>query len=337
VSETTLSWGLIGASDIAATRMIPALRRRGDAIVAVVSGDKDRATAFAAENGISLGSTDHNAALTHDVDAVYISNKNGQHFESALRAIVAGKHVLCEKPLALSVNEAQHLVDAATAAGVTFAVNHHLPGSGLHATTRRLVHEGAIGRVLSARVHHAVQLPERLRGWRIENVPGAGVVLDITCHDASVLNPLLGTPVRVSAIGVTQAEWDTGDSVDAVMTVIEYRGPNGEKIIAQTHDAFTVAYSPTALEVQGTRGSIRVLDAMTQDPTGTLLLTDVDGEREIELDSTEDLYTIILDNFHAAVDGTGSPTATGQDGTLAVAVALAVEESIRTASTVQLA
>jgi 1,5-anhydro-D-fructose reductase (1,5-anhydro-D-mannitol-forming) len=337
VSETTLSWGLVGASDIAATRMIPALRQRGDVIVAVVSGDATRAKVFAANNRIALGSTGLESVLADGVDAVYVSNKNGQHFDSALRAIEAGKHVLCEKPLALSVNDARQLVVAASSAGVTFAVNHHLPGAQLHVATRRLVHEGAIGRVLSARVHHAVELPERLRGWRIENVPGAGVVLDITCHDASVLNPLLGTPVRATAIGVEQADWNTSDSIDAVMTVIEYEGANGERVIAQTHDAFTVGYSRTALEVQGTLGSIRVLDAMTQDPSGTVLLTDSKGEREIELDTSEDLYSIILDNFHAAVCGRGSPTATGHDGEVAVAVALAVEESIRTSTTVTIA
>lgn len=333
-----LSWGLVGASNVAETRMVRALQAIGDRVVAVQSADAQRGSDFALRNRIARSTTSVDELLDSGIDAVYVSSKNEFHHDHALRSLRAGKHVLCEKPLALNVADAEDLIDVAAAGSLVLATNHHLPGSPLHVAARRLVSEGRIGRVLSARVHHAVSLPEHLRGWRLAgSTPGSGVVMDITCHDASVLNPLLGTPLTVVALGVSQLganqlghNQHQQAAVDAAMTVIEYRSPTGDRILAQTHDAFTVAFDRTSLEIQGESGSILVLDAMTQDARGSLLLSTVAGQVEIEVDTSADLYQIILEAFGAAVDGRGAPTATGADGLLALKVAMAAEASIQT-------
>ncbi|WP_369046416.1 Gfo/Idh/MocA family protein [Sinomonas sp. P10A9] len=332
----TIAWGLIGASDIASTRMIRALRGEGHKVVGVASGNSGRARAFADANGLAFGTSDLDELLESDIDAVYISSTNDRHFRHALAAIAAGKHVLCEKPLALRVEDAEAMVRAAEDAGLLLAVNHHLPGNPLHRKVRDFVASGTIGQPVAARVDHAVLLPERLRGWRLgSSVPGSGVLLDITCHDASVLNPLLGRPTAVTALAVQQAAWNAGGQHDAAMTVIEYQGPDGRPILAQTHDAFTVAFNRTSLTVHGTEASVTVLDAMTQDTPGQILLTDVHGTREIDVDCSEDLYSIVVRNFADAVARRGRPTATGADGVLALCVALAAEESARTGRTVR--
>ena len=92
-----------------------------------------------------------------------------------------GKHVLCEKPLALSLADAREMVAACARAGVVSGTNHHLRNAATHGKIRELIRAGAIGKPLFARVFHAVYLPPHLQGWRINN-PGAGggVILDIT-------------------------------------------------------------------------------------------------------------------------------------------------------------
>jgi 1,5-anhydro-D-fructose reductase (1,5-anhydro-D-mannitol-forming) len=333
----TMKWILIGASDIASTRIIPAMRERGDGIAAVVSRSAERAQSFGAENGIPVGSDDLTITVAATKpNAAYISSLNELHYEHAKSALFLGLHVLCEKPLTLTVAESEELADLAEERGLVLAVNHHLPGSVLHRTVRQLVSSGAIGIVLSARIAHAVSLPERLRGWRIGADSGAGVILDITCHDASVLNPLLGEPVRVSAIAVAQADWNTGSAADAAMVTIEYKTPEGRSVIAQTHDAFTVANEPTRLIVHGTSGVITADDAMTQDADGTITLLTADGARVIEPEH-QNLYSIVLDAFAAAVAGDGRPTADVHDGLEAARVALAALTSQRTGTTVELA
>jgi 1,5-anhydro-D-fructose reductase (1,5-anhydro-D-mannitol-forming) len=332
-----LNWGLIGASDIAATRVIAAIRTSGGNAVGVYSGSAGRARDFAASHGLPIATTDLDELLAGDIDAVYISSTNDKHFDQATRALKAGKHVLCEKPLALEAGQAAAMVDLAEEMGLTLAANHHLPGSPLHAKVRELVTAGTIGTVLSAKVAHAVLLPERLRGWRLgQGTPGSGVILDITCHDASVLNPLLGTPVAVTALAVQQAGWNTGGQEDAAMTVIRYENDDRAPVLAQTHDSFTVGYARTSLEVHGTEGTIQVLDAMTQDTEGQVILTTGSGSQTVDVDCSEDLYVTGLRAFTAAVEGTGVPTATGRDGLMALKVALAAQESAISGRTVHI-
>ena len=146
-------------------------------------------------------------------------------------------------------------------------------------------------------------LPERLQGWRLESRAGGGVTMDITCHDASVLNPLLGAlPPTSSRSRASQGPWGAA-AEDAVMSTLRY----ADGTLVQTHDAFTIAYAPTGLQVLGSDGSIEAADAMVQDPVGTILLRDSRGEREVEPDDRRDLYEINVAAFAAAVRGEGDP------------------------------
>jgi 1,5-anhydro-D-fructose reductase (1,5-anhydro-D-mannitol-forming) len=322
----SIRWALVGASDIAESRVLPAMRAAGHSVHGVYSGTEERAKSFAAAGGLELGTSDLEQLLSSNVDAVYISSRNGEHADQAKAAAAAGKHVLLEKPIATTLADAQSVIDACEAAGVVLAVNHHLPGAGTHRRVRELVASGAIGRPLSVAVRHAVMLPERLRGWRLSGEPGAGVILDITVHDAAVLNPLVGTaPLEVTALAVTQGDWESA-AEDAAMVTVRYEG----NVLVQTHDAFTSAFTPTRLEVHGESGSIYAPGVMTQDPVGQVFLVDGTGEREIEVSDRRDLYDIALTDFASAVSGTGRPAVTGREGLAAYAVAQAALDSSRT-------
>ncbi len=329
-----LSWALLGASDVAATRMIPAMRAAGHTVATVHSSSEAWAEEFASRHGIGAATSDLAAALESHVDAVYVSSYNDLHHSHTLAAIAHGKHVLCEKPLALTIDDAEAMVDAAETAGVVLAVNHHLPGSPLHRAVREAVASDRIGTVLSARISHAVLLPERLRDWRMSDIRGGGVALDITCHDASVLGPLLGRAKRVTAMGVRQASWNSGGADDAVMTIIEYER-DGHSALAQTHDAFTVGFETTSLVVHGTKGTLVARDAMTQESTGSLELVTDSGAEGIDVDLGADLYQIILEAFAGAVGGVGTPTVTGREGVETLRVALATLEAAATGSTIE--
>src|SRR5690242_1132289 len=104
-----VGWGLVGASTIARQYMVEAIRaQRGHEVVAVMSHSRERAQSFAHEHGIA-SAVDSLDALLRDpaVHAVYISSTNEQHAPQAIAAARAGKHVLCEKPLALTLADAQ--------------------------------------------------------------------------------------------------------------------------------------------------------------------------------------------------------------------------------------
>ena len=326
---TQLTWGLIGASDIAETGMIPALRRVGAPIAGVASGNAKHAQSFVDRNEIATTSTDFSldALLGNPaVEAVYVSSTNDQHLAHAEAAAAAGKHVLCEKPLSTDLDDARRIVAACAAHGVILGVNHHLPAAGTHRAVRALVADGAIGRVLSVNVRHTSLLPERLRGWRLRDVAGAGVVMDLSCHDASVINPLLGTrPLEATAMTVRQGRWD-GAAEDAASSVLRY----DDDVLVRLHDAFTTPHTPTYLEVHGELGSITAHGVMTPAPVGDVVLSDADGLREIEVSDRRHTYDVTLEHFTGAVHGEGRPVVDGRDAVNALAVCVAILESART-------
>jgi 1,5-anhydro-D-fructose reductase (1,5-anhydro-D-mannitol-forming) len=265
------------------------------------------------------------------VRAVYISTTNELHHNQVLEAAAAGKHVLCEKPLALNVADALAMVKACRDAGVVMATNHHLRNAATHRKIRDLVRGGAIGKPLFARVFHAVYLPPHLQGWRL-NKPqaGGGVILDITVHDADTLRFILDAE-PVEAVGMSQRAAMASEGLeDGVMAVLRF--DNG--VLAQLHDAFTVKHAGTGIEIHGERGSIVGRNVMTQQPVGEVLLRTADGEQSVPVEH-EKLYMRGVAAFCAAIHGDGAPAATAEDGVRSLAVALAVLDACRSGATVR--
>jgi len=319
-------WGLIGASTIAREYVIGAIRAAGGEVSAVASASVDRAQAYAKENGIAAAFGDPVSLIRHhDIDAVYISTTNELHREQAIAAARAGKHILCEKPLALTLADARAMVGAAQAAKVVMGTNHHLRNAASHRAMRAAIKAGRIGRPIAARVFHAVYLPAHLQGWRLNKpAAGGGVALDITVHDADTLRYVLDDePAAVTAISQSAGMAKEGLE-DGIMTVARFRSG----LIAQTHDAFTTKYAETGFEVHGSDGSLVARNVMTQRPVGTVVLRHAGGEEPIDLDH-RDLYERALVAFHAAMRGEGAPSATGEDGVRSLAFALAAIESAR--------
>jgi 1,5-anhydro-D-fructose reductase (1,5-anhydro-D-mannitol-forming) len=330
-----LQWGVVGASTIGREWMVPAINAQLDSTAAaVVSSDPERGSRYANELGIpKIHSSLANLLADSAIDAVYIGTTNEWHEPQALAAIAAGKHVLCEKPLALSLDSARKMVAAASAAGVVMGTNHHLRNAATHRKMRELVQSGTIGRPLAARVFHAVHLPPHLQSWRIERPEaGGGVILDITVHDADTLRFVLSDEViEVTAMSASQRMGRAGLE-DAVMGVMRFR--NGA--IAQFHDAFTAPHAYTGFEVHGTEGSLYGRDVMTQRPAGTVTIRRGGSEEGI-LVKHENLYERSVRCFNAAIRGEGEPAASGGDGVRSLAVALAVRESAQTGRTVRVA
>ena len=132
-----MRWGFIGASNIA-ERVIPSLRKiAGQELVAVCSRSAPRAQQFAEQQGLASAHTDLSELLALGLDAVYISSTNEQHAAQTLAALDAGCHVLCEKPLAMSLADAAQMIDRAQ----------------------------AVNRVLAR--HHPRQMPDQLHGVRV--------------------------------------------------------------------------------------------------------------------------------------------------------------------------
>jgi 1,5-anhydro-D-fructose reductase (1,5-anhydro-D-mannitol-forming) len=319
-----MNWGLIGASTIASEWMIDAIRAQPENRIAnVLSSNAARGAAYAQKHQIPASTTSLDALLGDSaIDAVYISTTNEKHMPEALAAMAAGKHVMCEKPLAMTAADAAKMVLAAAEAGVVFATNHHLRNAGSHLKIKEMIKSGKLGSVLSIRVFHAVYLPAHLQGWRIDNpAAGGGVIPDIVVHDADTVRFYLEEdPKDVVAIDSTGL---MGQGVeDSVMSV--WSMPSG--VMIQTHESFTHAFAGSGIEVHGTDGSIVARNVMTQKPVGEIELRNSEGVELISF-SDHNLYARSIALFVDAVNGKGRPSADGVDGVKSLAVAEAVKKA----------
>ena len=328
-------WGFIGASTWASRYLIPAVASLPEAVpVGVYSSSYDRGEEYAAQHQLQKAYASLDDLLADsDIDAVYISTTNDLHASQTIAAARAGKHVLCEKPLAVTMADALRMQETCETAGVVLATDHHLRAAPTIVAMRRLIAEGAIGELVAVRVFHALLLPQEFRTWRLEQPEaGAGVVLDITVHDADTIRFLLGDEVvEVTALTANQ-RLAKGDIEDSVMGVLRMR----EGQLVSFHDSFTVPFASPDVEVHGTAGSLYGRNVLRPEPVGDVQLRRGSEIEEVTIGERNPLYAEVVRRFNSAVRGQGEPLATGRDGIASLAVALAALESAAVSRTIAL-
>lgn len=325
-----MKWLLIGASTIAQQFVIDAIRSGGDEISWLVSGDEKRAYDYANKNHIPSFTTDLEFALSQqDIDAVYISTTNEKHFPQAMLALKYGKHVLCEKPMALTVEDASAMIEQASSHNRVLAVNHHLRSAATLGKMRDVIRQGSLGDILTVRFCHAVSLPENLIGWRTDNSAGNGVIMDITVHDIDTLRFLLDDDVvAVSAMAQGGLLSQSG-SVETVMGTLRF----SKGTLVSFFDSFTARHFETSIDVIGTQGTLRARNILTQNAVGEVTLHNRHGAKTLAIEHTN-LYENGLTAFRQAVRNGEQPAASGDDGLQSLAVTLAVVKAVSSGLTV---
>lgn len=245
-----LRWGIIGTG--IAGRFVDAIHAHStQRAVAVAARDSARTQAFAAEHGVPTVSPTASALMNSaDVDAVYIATPHPMHHHLALEAISAGKHVLIEKPIAMSAGEAAEITSAGRAAGVLVMEamwTRYLPQSDI---IRQILADGRLGDVHLVRADFGFVMPflPEHRMWSAEL--GGGALLDAGVYPISFVSSVLGAPVSVTAHGTLTA---TGVDARADLLLPSAGGATG---IASTS---MVTSMPTTASILGSAGRIEVL------------------------------------------------------------------------------
>ena len=200
------TWGVLGVAGINAA-MVPAiLACEGATLRGIASRDLARATA-AAEDASAAASTpvrpyDGYDALLADpeINAVYLPMPNAQHAPWAARAAIAGKHVLCEKPMAVTAAEAREMAATADAAGVLLAEAFMYAHHPRYALVRQLIADGAIGEVRQVHTTFTFDASSELEHSGFQGAPGSGALYDVGCYAVHVARTLIGAePEAVTA------------------------------------------------------------------------------------------------------------------------------------------
>ena len=261
-------------------------------IVAVASREQARAEAYAHEHGIDRAHGSYDALLADaDVEAVYISLPNSLHVEWSIRALDAGKHVLCEKPLSRHPDDVAHAFDAAERA-------HRLLMEGFmyrhHPQTRKLeelVASGAIGELRHVRAAFSFLLDDPAN-VRLRPELDGGAVMDLGCYCISQIRLLAGEPELVFG---RQRIGPTGVDVRFV-ALLQF----SNDVSAEVYCAFDAAET-SALEAIGSDGVVLATDPVRiRDPH-----VELNGER-IDVEDA-DRYFLQIENFSAAIRGEAEP------------------------------
>jgi xylose dehydrogenase (NAD/NADP) len=296
MSERVLQWGLLGTARI--NRMlIPPLRfSAGNRLLAVASRDAGTAAAYAKEWGIGRAHGSYEALLADpEIDAVYIPLPNHLHAEWTIRAARAGKHVLCEKPLALTVAEVDAMEAAAREGGVVlaeaFMYRHHPQTLKIKA----LVESGAIGAPRFVRGTFSFLL-DRPNDVRLRPEWGGGCLWDVGCYPLNFARFVLGAePVEVFGSSVAGP---TGiDDTFAGQLVF----PGG--VLVQIDAGFQTPFR-THFEIAGTEGGIVVQQPWR--PEGQPVLVTRGSETEEVVVGGDDRYLLEVEDLADCVR-TGRP------------------------------
>jgi xylose dehydrogenase (NAD/NADP) len=296
--ETGLRWGLLSTARIN-RRLIPAIRAAERAELAgVASRSQERAEAYAAESGIPRAHGSYQSLLADpDVDVIYISLPNSLHAEWAVRAAEAGKHVLCEKPLAVSNAECDRIIAAAESAGVVVVeavmyLHHSLLGE-----ARRLIQEGAVGEVKLVRGSLCFFL-DRSDDVRWKPELGGGALWDVGSYPVSLIRWVVGEPEEVFG---WQALAESGVD-ETFVGLLRY----GSGVLGVFDCGFRSPWRAEA-QVFGTEGRLTIRQPYTINGESKILLRRESEEEEFSVRDI-DVYRCEVDALTAAVlDGSPLP------------------------------
>lgn len=303
MAQDPLRVGILGAARIAPMALLQPARRVGEAtVVAVAARDAARARAFASRHGIPRVHAGYEALLADpDVEAVYNPLPNALHAPWTIRALEAGKHVLCEKPFAADAREAEAMAAAAARTGRVLMEAFHYRYHALYARMRGILDAGELGPVRHLEATFCIPILRRddIR-WRADLAGGA--LMDTGCYTMSLLRHLAGAePEVVSA----RAIWTRG-GVDRWLTA-DLRFPGG-RTARLTCALLSATLIRVSARVVGDAGTLGVINPIAPQFFHRLRVATTAGRR-VERVAGEPTYDAQLRAFVAAVrDGASFPT-----------------------------
>lgn len=320
IGKQSQGWALLGASRNAAPRFLAALRGlppAGDGAVrawpsAIYSHNARQARDFAQEHALAFASVELEVILARpEVHCVYVAGHPRHHAEYVATALSAGKHVLCEPPLALSVSAAQRLQRLAKRNGRILGLNYQQrfdPGLLL---LRHWLLEHALGDLVGGAVRNGTLLPVAQQGWRVEAAWG-GIALDRTLRSVDAVRFLTGEAPRAAGAaagpvafgrGAARAERDAA-AVEALHGLLAL--PRSGAVFS-IFDAYLISHVPPRIEVYGATGSA-ALDPW-QCHSSSAVYFNRHGEQLSAASETPaaDLWAAAVSAFVAAVATNGAP------------------------------
>jgi predicted dehydrogenase len=292
----------MSTANIAQIAIVPAIQQSTFGTVEVIaSRDLEKARNVAQSLGISRAAANYEALLEDpDVDAVYIPLPNTLHAEWTIRAAAAGKAVLCEKPLATSVNDAARQIEACAKYGVSLMEGFMYRFHPQTLRVQQLIAAGVIGRVREVRAHLSVNIMRTIdaSNIRYHESLGGGALLDMGCYAVNIARMVFGSePERVigwmdidSTLGIDTSAAGILEFAEGVATISCSFAADGQGTYAIVGTDGTIEVPRGIIPGLGTRAA-----------EGLVVVVDPDGNRREELFEPANQYRNMIDAFSESV------------------------------------
>lgn len=345
-SERKVAWGVIGSGGIALRRTIPeGIVPAANARLAAVYDVNQQVNRQVAERFGARAAGSLEELLAAGVEAVYVASPVYAHREQVLACARAGRHVLCEKPLGLTVAEAEEVVEACRAAGVRLGTAFMMRFHAQHQAALALIREGRLGKPVYARAQLSCWYPPIEGAWRQDPaLGGGGSLMDMGGHCLDLLEMFFG-PVR--RVGCFTARAVHGYAVeDGATVLVEFA--NGALGTVDAFFSIPDEASDNVLELYGSGGAILARGTIGQGERGVMVArlrgteTGYDAQQQREAAGGIEIapepvntYRAEIEAFSRAVLEGRQPPVTGEDGLRNQRLLAACYESARTGRMVE--
>jgi 1,5-anhydro-D-fructose reductase (1,5-anhydro-D-mannitol-forming) len=330
--DSALGWAMVGTGWHVRDRAAPAAQRAaGTRLAAVCSRDPMRAEHYRRTFEFERAYTSYADLLIDDnVDVVYLATPNHLHAEQTIQAARAGKHVLVEKPMALSAIDARAMLDACDAGGVKLGVGFHLRHHPAHQKARQLLAEGQLGQPLLVQLQWVRSNVRREGWWQDPAQVGAYITMARGVHLLDLLCYLTGRPPH-QVLAMTDGQREGRSLEETALALVRFDGDLFGSIVASR----TFVQVDNSLAIYGSDGSLRTTATIGTDAEGVLELTIAHETRRISYRDC-DPYQIEIEAFNRSVLEDVEPDASGRDGLRSVTLTEALLKSARSGQAVDI-
>ncbi|MGD9497110.1 MAG: Gfo/Idh/MocA family protein [Armatimonadota bacterium] len=343
-----IGWGVIGCGGIADRRTIPEgiIPAPSAELVAVQDVAPERVAQVAAKYGVTGYPTIEELLADERVQAVYIATPTYVHHAQTVAAAKAGKHVLCEKPLAMTVQECEDSIAACAQAGVKFGTNFMMRFHACHQVIKRMIEAGDLGTPVLGRAELTCWYPPIEGAFRqIQKLGGGGALIDMGNHCIDLLEFFFGKVERVACF--TENLVQDYETEDTAVVILHFaRGAVG---MVDTLFNVPDAAARNMLEVYGSRGSLVTRGTIGQASTGTISAIiegeakGYDAQQAREAGAAEqiiepevvNIYQAAIQGFCEAIENDTEPPVPARDGLWSHKVMDACYESARSGAVVE--
>lgn len=309
IKTKKLKWGIVGLGRFTEHTFLPAIKSvRKSTVTSLCSRDLNRAKELAEKFGVPNYFNNYDEFLKSEIDAVYVASANAFHHEQVIKAANAGKHILCEKPLALNSEQAGEMVEAAKRNDVLFAVNyvHHFHPLVLKA--KELLKDQRLGKLVSVQVNFNIDFPPDNNFRFKKELSGGGALRDIGTHMIDLLRFFGGEIIEIDGVVDNLIYQSEVDDFASAIVKFEKGGYGYFNVSYNTKKAFN------RIDILCHKGAVEIENLIGRKLIGPKLSIMFEGEARKSFRRRGNKMVYVLKSVQRSFLRNEKPLVTGEDG-----------------------